>query len=52
MYNKDGITGYSTNNMTYDLDGQQAIAKQIGVDAYLEEFSKWFSDNTTGICTK
>ena len=52
MYNSKGITGYTASNMTYDLDGQQEVAKQIGVDAYLEEFTEWFSNNTTGTCTK
>lgn len=38
--------------MSYDLDTQKSYAEQIGIDAYLEEFSNWFSNNTTGSCTK
>lgn len=50
MYNKDSITGYTAKNITYDLDGQKSIAKQIGITEYLKEFTKWFETNTTGTC--
>lgn len=52
MYNDKTITGYAANGIKYDLDGQKAYAERIGVDAYLEEFSTWFKNNTTGSCTK
>lgn len=50
MYNDNDIVGYTANGMSYDLDQQKAYAKQIGVKAYLNEFSTWFSTNTTGTC--
>lgn len=52
MYNKDNITGYTAKNITYDLEGQKNIAKQIGVTEYLDEFTKWFETNTTGTCKR
>lgn len=52
MYNDKGITGYSANGISYDFDGQKKYAKEIGIDAYLDEFATWFSNNTTGTCTK
>jgi len=51
MYNEKGITGYTANGMSYDLDQQQDYAKKIGIDAYLKEFNSWFTSNTTGVCT-
>ena len=51
MYNKNGLTGYTTAGMSYDFDEQKEYAKKIGVDAYTKEFSEWFSKNTTGYCT-
>lgn len=50
MYNDDSIFGYTANGISYDLDGQKEYAKIIGVEAYLEEFSVWFKNNTTGSC--
>ena len=52
MYSNDTITGYSATNITYDLDQAKKYAEQIGVDAYLDEFSTWFSTNTTGTCSR
>lgn len=50
MYNDKKIKGYTANGITYDLEGQQKIAEQIGVDEYLSQFKDWFSNNTTGTC--
>lgn len=52
MYNDDSITGYTANGVSYDLDGQQEIAKQIGVEKYLDQFELWFTSNTTGSCKR
>lgn len=52
LYNDKTITGYTANGMTYDLDSQKEYAEKIGIDAYLDEFSVWFSTNTTGTCTR
>ncbi len=51
MYDDNKIKGYTaTGGITYDLDGQQKIAEEIGVKSYLEQFKLWFSTNTTGTC--
>lgn len=52
MYNDDVITGYTASGIGYDLDEQKAIAEIIGVEPYLEQFTKWFEQNTDGTCTR
>lgn len=52
MYNDKTITGYKANGISYNLDEQKGVAEQIGVDSYLDEFSTWFQNNTTGTCSK
>lgn len=52
MYNDKTITGYTASGVSYDLDGQKKYAEQIGIEAYLDEFSTWFSTNTSGTCTR
>lgn len=52
MYTSKGITGYAANGISYDLDGQQDYAEQVGIDTYLDEFATWFSNNTTGSCSR
>ena len=50
MYNDKTITGYTSNGISYDLDGQKEYAEKIGIDTYIKEFSQYFSNNTTGSC--
>ena len=50
MYNDKTINGYTASGISYDLDGQKKYAEQIGIDEYIEEFSRYFSNNTTGSC--
>ena len=50
MYNEQEIIGYTASGMSYNLDEQKAYALQIGINAYLEEFTTWFEKNTTGTC--
>lgn len=50
MYNDKTITGYTAKNVSYDLSGQKAYAEQIGIEAYIEEFSEYFSTNSSGRC--
>ena len=50
MYNDNGVVGYTASGISYDLDQQKVYAKEIGVKAYLNEISTWFSTNTTGTC--
>lgn len=52
MYSEDEIVAYTANGINYDLDKQKKVAENIGVDAYMEEFSIWFSTNTTGTCKR
>ena len=52
MYNDKTISGYTANGLSYDLDGQKKYAEEIGIDAYIEEFSTLFSNYTTGSCSK
>lgn len=51
MYNDKVITGYTANGISYDLDGQKKYAEQVGINAYIMEFSTWFKNNTSGSCT-
>ena len=51
MYNDNEITGYTASGMSYDLEQQKSYAKQVGIQAYLDEFSNWFKTNTTGSCS-
>lgn len=51
MYNESGIIGYTAIGYSYDLDGQQKYAKEVGMDAYITEFNNWFVSNTSGSCT-
>lgn len=52
MYNDKTISGYTANGLSYDLDGQKKYAEEIGIDAYIEEFSTMFSNKTAGSCSK
>ena len=53
IYNDTDLLGYTTSGgITYDLDGQKELAKQMGIEAYLEKFNDWFEKNTSGTCKK
>ena len=52
MYNNNGITAYAAKGIAYNLDEQQVYAKKIGINSYLDEFSTWFKNNTSGTCEK
>ena len=52
MYNNKTITGYTANGIEYDLEGQKKYANQVGIDTYINEFSTWFDNNTTGTCER
>ena len=50
-YNETEIVGYvASGGLSYDLEQQKAIARQIGVNSYISQFKTWFSTNTTGYC--
>ncbi len=52
-YNDTTITGYkAVGGITYDFDQQKKIADQKGSEYYVEEFNKWFENNTSGTCRK
>ena len=50
MYNEKTLTGYTASNVSYDFDEQKKYAEEIGVETYIEEFSKLFSSKSTGSC--
>lgn len=53
MYNDSTITGYTVSGgITYDFDTQKKLADQKGGEAYIDEFNKWFENNTSGSCRK
>ena len=52
IYNKKGIKGYTAKDIGYDFDGQQEIAKRVGIEEYLDQFEQWFTNNTTGSCKR
>ena len=53
MYNDTTITGYTVSGgITYDFDTQKKYADQKGGEAYVDEFNKWFENNTSGTCRK
>lgn len=52
MYNEEDILGYTASKMSYDLEQQKDYAKQVGIEAYLDEFNTWFEKNTSGTCTR
>ena len=52
MYNDKTINGYTASGISYDLDGQKKYAEEIGIDAYIEEFSTMFSNKTAGSCSE
>ena len=50
MYNDKTLTGYTASKVSYDFDGQKKYAEEIGVENYIEEFSRLFSSKSTGSC--
>lgn len=52
MYTEKKLVGYKTKNYKYDLDGQQKIANEVGVEEYLNQFGTWWKTNTGGTCTR
>ena len=51
FYNKNTVDGYTSDGYQYDLLNEQSRAEQIGVDAYIKEYSGFFSADTMGTCT-
>ena len=52
MYNDEKITGYTATGMTYDMDAQNKIVEQYGIEKHLDEFSKWYAEHTDGTCER
>ena len=50
MYDENGIIGYKSRGILYNLEAQQKYAKEIGIDSYLKVFSKWYEEHTSGEC--
>ena len=51
-YEGDTITKYTSKTIEINLEGQNAYAKQIGIEKYLDEYSIWFENNHGGKCKK
>ena len=43
---------YESNKIDYNFKEQKKYAEEIGIDAYLDEYSNWFSNNTDGQCIR
>ena len=52
IYNKKSVTGYKSSSITYNIYEQREYADEIGIENYLDEFSKWFNENTNGVCKR
>lgn len=51
MYSDKELTGYTTSgDITFDLDGQNTLAKELGTTDYIKQFVIWFETNTDGTC--
>lgn len=49
-YNDDTILGYTSLNLSFDLDEAKKYVEEIGIDKYIEDFKVWFETNSTGKC--
>ncbi len=53
FYNRDGIQDFSSSGqISFDSSNQRQIARDIGIDNYLDEFERWFKENTGGTCER
>ena len=52
MYNDKTIKGYLASGISYNLEEQKIIANEIGIDEYINEFTTFFTTNTTGSCER
>lgn len=50
MYNDEKITGYTATGISYDMDEQNEVVEQYGIEAYLDEFSDYFAQHSDGVC--
>lgn len=51
IYNKNGLTGYISKGIDFDMHTQNKYVKEMGIDAYLTTFNDWFTKTTSGTCT-
>ena len=49
-YNDETITSYQSEGMIFDFDEQRELANRTGITYYINEFSSWFRNNTSGTC--
>lgn len=50
LYTRKNIRDYSSNKITFDIESQRAYVNKVGIKEYISEFSKWFSEHTSGTC--
>ncbi len=49
-YDNEGLMGYRTQNLTFDLEVARERVNEIGIEKYIEDFKEWFKENTSGKC--
>lgn len=52
IYNKKSVTGYKSTTIPYNIYEQREKADSMGIDAYLDEYQKWFTENVGGSCQR
>ncbi len=50
-YDDSTINGYISTGIDYNLESERERAKEIGIDNYIKEYTKWFSTNNSGTCS-
>lgn len=50
-YNDSSLVGYKTKNLSYDFDNQKELAKEMGIDKYIDAFEQDFEANY-GTCER
>lgn len=51
LYDENNLNGFFTNGVEFDLDLQQELAEDLGIDEYLIQYKEWFESNQNGTCT-
>ena len=49
-YNTQKIIRYETDEMSFDLDAQNKLFKELGSRQYIQKFSDWFKETTGMSC--
>lgn len=49
-FSDDDIIAYVGEGVSYNIEEQRVIFKQIGFSQYISQFNEWFTSNTSGSC--